>query len=235
MKNRKLLSKSLAVGVIILFFTMSVMASNESSDFTSTLNRGQSPIPVLFGTLGENGWYVSIVIITFNYDPKLVDEIQYYLHGSWHIYTGPVEVSGDGVYGIDWYWIDEEGRRHDESPIEFKIDRTPPSMEFTKKVGSDKITFTAATSDGTSLVKRVEFYVDDDLEETDNGPPYEYIWTGAGIHYVHAVSYNYAGLSIVSEKLDTTKRTRSCNFQFINNIIQRIYQIFFRIQQIYLN
>lgn len=244
MNTHKLLEKNIAVGIIVLFFAMSIIPSAEVgaiktekcayakdtySGFHMVLNADPLVYPVFYGYKGKNGWYISSVWISFVFDPDIVAEIYYAIDGEdWTLYTGQFEFSEDGEHMLEFYWFDKEGGDPIYGPVTvFKIDQTPPTIKLTKKVGTNKITFTAATTDGVSGVERVEFFLDDDLEETDYDAPYEYIWTGTGIHIVYAVGYNYAGLSIESEKLDTTSRGRSFYFQFINNFFQRIHHIIF--------
>jgi hypothetical protein len=212
------------------------MSATGVSIFSSPLNIGQEPIPNIFGIMGENFWYIGDVSISFRYDPKYVDEIYYNLNGDWHLYIDAFIVSDDGVYSIQWYWIDVEGEYYEEPSIEFKIDQTPPTINLNKKIGgNNQITFTATCNDDISNVERVEFYLDDELIFTIDEEPYKYTWTGSGVHEVYAIGYNFAGLSEQSETLDTTPRSRSYNFQILNNFFQRIYHLISWIRQINLN
>ncbi len=81
--------------------------------------------PVINGTLGWNGWYISSVEISFVYDPEEVAEIWYYYKG-WHNYTEPFIIDDEGGISVEFYCINHEG---DLSPIGFfdlKIDKTSP-------------------------------------------------------------------------------------------------------------
>lgn len=204
MNNRKLIGKSLAIGVIILFFTMATVSAVEESNFSSPSNKGDDPIPGLEGIMGENNWYISEVVVSFTYDPKIVKEIHYYTNG-WHEYNNPFSVGGDGNHIIDWYWIDEDGKSHDGSPIFFKIDMTSPTIQLTRKIQGNDVTFTANPNDATSGVAYVEFYFDDEYQQTDTSDPYEWTWTGATQHYVYAIAYDNAGNSEKSETLSTPR------------------------------
>ena len=142
------------------------------------------------------------------------------------------------IYFIEWYWIDKGDTRHNELPIVFKIDQSKPTINIDKQIGlNNKVTFTVTCNDDVSDVERVEFYLDDDLIATDTEKPYEYVWTPdeSGAHDVYAVGYNFAGLSEVSETLDTKEKSRSLIFPFLNNFFQRIYYLVYLIQQIVLN
>ena len=230
------MNKILVAGVIVLFLTMATVTATDSSNKTIPLNRNDDPVPYIEGILGENDWYISDVVISFSFDPKIVKEIHYKLGGNWHEYSNPFTVDDDGEYVIDWYWIDEDGKTHNGFPIIiFKLDQTAPTIQLSKKVNDDKITFTATCNDPMSGVERVEFYIDDDLVDTISGGPYQYVWDGIGIHTVHAVGYNNAGLSKESNSHDTTHRSRVYNYQFFNILLQKLYQVVSWIQQIKLN
>ena len=41
---------------------------------------------------------------------------------------------------------------------------------------------------------RVEFYLDDELQETLTSAPYEWIWEGTENHLVKAIVYDYADI-----------------------------------------
>jgi len=236
MNTHKFVEKRLAVGIIVLFFVMSFIPSAEAvviktgknmlvehtiSEFYLPLNKGPEPIPFIEGIMGENNWYVSEVIITFNYDPERVQEIQYYLDGDWHLYTEEgIHMEDDGVYNVPWFWVDELGEPHNGWPIDLTIDQTPPSITLTKKSGlNDKVTFTADVNDPTSGVERVEFYLDNELQETLTSGPYQWVWTGTTSHSVYAIAYDYAGHSKKSDTLNTPY-----NFVFSNSVIYNLLQ-----------
>ena len=168
--------------------------------------------------------------------PKLVEEIGYFINGGWHEYTGdPFLVSGEGEYLIPWYWIDEDGIRHDMFPIVFQIDKTPPTIQITKNIEEIyDVRFNATCSDSISDIEFVEFYLDDELVLTISEEPYTYLWEGSGKHLVYAIAYNFAGLTEQSETLDTTPRSRSYNFPLLSMFLQRLSNFVLLIQQIYL-
>jgi len=219
MDKSNALKKVLIVEIIVLFLAISFIPSTAASEaktgdmpvehtmsksFTS-LGRGNGPAPAVFGTMGENGWYISYVTVAFAYNPEEVLEIHYSINGgTWQQYYDEFTVSEDGTYNIEWYWIDREGKRHDEPDFRFKIDQTPPTIELKKKSGSgDQVTFTATVNDPTSGVERVEFYLDDELQDTVYEEPYQWTWTGTTSHSVYAIVYDYAGHSEKSETLST--------------------------------
>ena len=98
---------------------------------------------------------------------------------------------------------------------------TSPTIQLTRKIQGNDVTFTANPSDATSGVNRVEFYLDDEYQQTDTNDPYQYTWTGASKHFVYAIAYDNAGNFEQSETLSTTPRSRIINFP----ILQYIWQL----------
>lgn len=248
-KNRKmyknsLLKKGSVLAITILFIGLSAIptagnivtekntyAEKTSEDIhriSNTLNI-QKPSFFIIGTMGENDWYISCVQILFSYEPEEVKEIWYRIGGgNWQKYLDePIEICDDGIHSIPWYWVDYQENEHYEPPVFFKLDQTPPDIELTKKFGlNDKVTFTANCEDDASEVECVEFYLDDDLQETFTEAPYQWTWTGTEEHMVYAIGYNYAGLS---EKSNTLSTPYSFSYYswFINLVFQIIYHIIF--------
>jgi hypothetical protein len=227
MDSRKILNKFFIIGLLV-FLLINTSSLGLNQDIAPENNR-QRPISTIFGKIGDNGWYVTIVTITFEYDPKIVMEIQYYLDDSWHVYTGPIQIAKDGIYSIGWFWKDFDNHIYYELPIIFKIDQTPPTMKLTKKSsGKTNVIFTAATTDTTSEIERVEFYLDDVLIQTDTTSPYQYTWTGEQKQFVYAISYNYAGLLVKSDNLSTTPRSHSRTHNLMDIVFVLMQKIFFR-------
>ena len=179
--------KVLVVGIIVLFLGMSVTSSlgiSNSIDDTTP--------PVTTHTLdppepnGNNGWYVSDVTVTLNATDDIsgVKEIKYQMN------DGPVEtIPGDyGTFIIHWdsalhtirYWaIDNVGNTETQNYFQLKMDQTPPVLTICYEViggnwfyGWDLL-LSAEAADATSGIERVEYYLNDVLQE---------IFTGPGIH-----------------------------------------------------
>lgn len=153
---------------------------------------------------GDNGWYVSDVTITLEAtdDMSGVDFIKYLLDdGDWLTYTGPFTVESDDYHRITYYAVDKAGNVEQPSEvIRFGIDQTPPTIEVTweayKEDGTWYILFTVTCSDATSGVDRVEFYINDVLEYTDNTGPYEWILMYSGWPWTYKfIVFDMAGNS----------------------------------------
>jgi hypothetical protein len=140
--------------------------------------------PVLNGTLGDNGWYVSNVTVSFVYDPEKVATVYYILDGAEStMYTMPFEVCEDEEHYICWYYIDYYGNYSGAECKNFKIDQTPPELNITWYVFKEKdgwdtpwfVKFTALCNDNTSGMDRVEFGIKFVTQNIDYDFPYE--WT----------------------------------------------------------
>jgi hypothetical protein len=138
--------------------------------------------PVLNGTLGDNGWYVSNVTVSFVYDPEKVAAVYYILDGAEPtMYTELFEVCEDKEHYICWYYIDYYGNYSGAECINFKIDQTPPELnltwhEFEKEDDYDRfIKFIIPCNDKTSSIDRVEFGIEFETQYMDYEFPYEWI------------------------------------------------------------
>jgi hypothetical protein len=201
--------------------------SVDAYKLTNILNR-DPPVPKFTGNSGENNWFIGCVSIVFIYDPGLVQEIWYRIdQGNYKKYLDqPFEYCEDGIHTLHWYWINLEGENIIGNPYIFKIDQTPPTIELTKKMGlNNKVTFTANCEDDASGIEYVEFYLDDELQETIYTTPYKWEWIGTEPHMVYAIGYNFAGFSEKSNTL-STPRSLSSNFLFANKVFQILYHIF---------
>jgi len=222
MSSYKQLLKILLIGFLVFFMVDTTLSSGLTQDVAPGGNR-QDPTVTVYGQLGKNNWFVSEVTIIFEYNPEK-EEIQYFLDGVWHVYYEPFYVQDDGTYQIPWLWIDSENQTHYVGPIEFKIDTTSPIVQLTKKsVSKTEDSFTATASDSISQVEYVEFYLDDELQETVNTAPYQYTWTGYEVQTVYAVAYDYAGLSEKSNTLTTPRAF------FVNHYIMQRFFVLLRI------
>ena len=139
---------------------------------------------------GWNGWYVSCVNVTVSASDEGsgVKEIRYtVLGGLEEIINGDnvtFMVCEDGENLIEYWAVDWVGNV--ESPKNFltiNIDRTPPEVGFTYEIiGGNpwqgwEVELTATAVDAVSGICRVEFYFNDELQETVDGSGPEYVWT----------------------------------------------------------
>jgi len=167
---------------------------------------------------GLNGWYVSDLTVTLNAtdDMSGVKEIIYYVNGgAWHVIpgsNGKFVLTQDGNDITIRYWaIDNAGNVEPKNTIMplIDMDQTPPAFtaeDFTYEVvggnqwqGWDCL-FTANATDAMSDMNRVEFYVNDVLQETINGSGPTYQWEfryPTDLHIsIYATAFDNAGNSI---------------------------------------
>jgi len=180
---------------------------------------------------GLNGWYISDVEITLTAaDPSIgcdsdgsgVQEIKYQVDGgavqTLPGDTGVFTVTTDSTMHTIKYWsIDNVGNTESQKTIQFKQDQTPPEIDFTYEWSGDKkpftFTFNATATDATSLMQRVDIYLNGELEETIVGPGPYYVWV---IEYVplpkaifRAIAYDFAGLNAYDDVIDPQKSKNS--------------------------
>jgi len=148
----------------------------------------------VYGTMGENEWYISPVDIMLFASDELsgVAESWYKLDGDWTEYTGSFTVTDDGEYTLGYYSVDNAGNEEAVNEISFKIDQTAPTINLTvENIGLIKWLLTATVSDETSGVAKVEFYLDGELLGEVTDAPYEWECSERGT--AHAIVYDNAG------------------------------------------
>jgi hypothetical protein len=159
------------------------------------------PVTTVFfnGTVGNNNWYVSSVLVSLIATDSQSDVLSTHYKiddGSWTTYTAPFIISDDADHIISYYSIDLIGNEETPKTANLRIDQTKPSLSLTKQqIDLLTIKFIASASDATSGIDRVEFTIDGQLQYSDTQSPYEWIWTGLGNYTVVATAYDIAGNS----------------------------------------
>jgi len=172
--------------------------TNTTSDFVLTL-LDEYCYPVVSGTRGRNGWYISPVNVRFVYDPDVVETIFYKINaGQWVHYTEPFTIYEQGAIAFSWYYINYSGEQHENNTALINIDYTPPMILGIHQRIDDKIIITAIPQENTSGIDRVEFYFNGVLKYIAYAPgPYQ--WTLSPIPHINAtvkaVAYDKAGNS----------------------------------------
>ena len=191
MEKYPLLRKGLVCGIIVLFLGMGIIpivgslsVEKEQSVITKSCFDGI----IINGTIGENGWYVSNVTVTFvggDYTFFRIDD------GNWTVYTVPFVISTDGEHIIgatsDFVHINN---------VTIKIDQTPPYWEGVgfEKIGHNKYKIYANVSDATSGTNKVDFYLNWYLIYTGYEEPYEWFYKGPSFLSA-SVAFDNAGNS----------------------------------------
>ncbi len=121
-----------------------------------------APITMLTitGEEGRKGWYTSNVTIDLSADDghSGIDEIRYrFFENRWEIYSGEIELSGEGEFILGYYSRDICGNDEEQRIAVFAMDHTPPDTNLLVegKEGMegwfvDSVIFTLKGSDATS-------------------------------------------------------------------------------------
>ncbi|PNX47927.1 MAG: hypothetical protein BV459_03415 [Thermoplasmata archaeon M11B2D] len=165
---------------------------------------------VLSGTAGQNGWYLSSVTVTLTAtdppedrnigdgglkEPSGVNNTYYKVDsGSFTKYTTPFVISAEGIHTVVYYSDDYAGNVETPKSVSIKIDKTKPSLSFTKEqIDYFTVKFMVDATDTMSGMDRVEFALDGSVRFSDTQPPYEWTWMGIGDHTVTITAYDTAG------------------------------------------
>jgi len=203
MQKKLLFRKGLAFAIVVLFVGIGIIpkvSSVPTEKYSQTLGVGNELYSImkgesqginitLNGTMGNDGWYVSDVIISFTVDNINVSSIEYKLdNGSWQTYTVPeiIRVLEDGYHSFRLMVIYTDGNIEYTKPVYFKIDQTKPrpALCYTYRRnpwhGWD-IIYTVSAIDSMSGMNRVEFYKWNanntyELREIITGPGPIYTW-----------------------------------------------------------
>jgi hypothetical protein len=167
---------------------------------------------------GENGWYASDVTIKLTAtDPTVaeissgVTKIEYQIDGgAWQTYTGTAgfKLTTDGKHTVKYKATDKVGNMEAEKTItqNLWLDKTKPTILMTYNVtGGNAIqgwnlTFYVTASDATSGLDRCEFYFNELLQTTVDGPgpeyTFSYVFTVLPHVIVKAIVYDVTGNNI---------------------------------------
>ena len=193
------MKKYLAVVVIFLFISVSVISStgmvfNDDTTPPVTTHALDPPEPN-----GDNGWYISNVIVTLNATDDMSGVNATYFrinNGTWETYTESFVIQTDGYYTIEYYSVDNTGNEEEVKSASLLIDQTVPKMQYLSWEFDDlDIVITEVSKDAMSGMDRVEFYYDDVLQETvvGPGPNYSRVAAHPDLFLIEAVGYDKAG------------------------------------------
>ena len=210
----------------------------EEKQNENLMQTNDGPTFVLYGTK-VNGWYISCVTIQFNWNPDICKEIYVQLAGGgFKLYSSPIETCLDGRVTFNWKWVDMDDNEYGpytENPI--KIDKTPPTITIDREILSEtQMKFTANPADiGGSGIEKVEVYEDEDFRDYFTEEPYEYVWTGSGIHIIKVIAYDNVGHT-ASAEADTERKGRSHSYRAIilSKPLQDLLNILIWSQKIFL-
>ena len=234
--------KGLVLGIIVLFLGVSVtptigISNNEDTTPPVTSISFNPEFPT-----GLNDWYITPVTITLvaTDDMSGVNTTYYSINSeSWEIYNNPFILTEDSLYHIIYFSIDNAGNMEFPKLATVKVDQTPPFVSLTYElVGGNplqgwELVFTAVAVDQTSGMERVEFDINDVLQDTIIGPGPIYQWIlkywSSGVHVIKAEAFEQSGLNAFAEVTPEIIFERFVNrFPLLRLILQPIINIMSR-------
>jgi len=238
----------LILGIIFLLFGISInpivgsipkvkKSVNEELQYTSI--SGDSDISLItvkvVGEMGLNDWYVSDIGFNFTYESDDISLIKYRIDDCPILdYIEPffITENGEHIY-FEWYAVDNDGNYSEVyGPFIFNLDQTEPYIELNYEIiGGNPIEgwtleFNATVNDWMSGIDCVEFFMNNELQDTDYEGPY-YTWQrkfyGGLKVSIKATAYDNAGNSatdeIVQPKNDDILELSTNNFDIKKRII----------------
>ncbi|MBC7128535.1 MAG: choice-of-anchor J domain-containing protein [Thermoplasmatales archaeon] len=191
---------------------------NDTKEVTiSTVNLPPVTTCSCVGSMGENGWYVGPVTIYLSAtDPQEVRATYYRINGgAWQTYTGPVSVSTEGLYKVEYYSVDTFGSTEEIKSCSFGI---ATSMPITECIISGLLGDNGWYKSDVQITLKANAYicgVKATYYRIDGGAWQEYTGTftysGEGNHIIEYYSISNAGIvetpKSTSFKIDKTSPT----------------------------
>ena len=174
MVKKPLIGVSICAVVLLVLGSLSNVGGIEN---VKGCDCGDPPCwPELSGIMGDNNWYVSIVVVTFK---GTLNYTSYRINGSnWINYEVPFTLISQGIHLLEWTC---DSNMSNISSIEIKIDWYPPilsNMTY-KWIGLFKCQYNINASDEFSGVNYVEF----PFGPIDTEPPYQAIRKGGRLYW----------------------------------------------------
>ncbi len=156
-------------------------------------------VKFLSGTLGNNDWYASDVIVTLSGSDAVSDlaSVQYSFDDTtWYTYSTPFSIGSDGITTLYHKASDIAGNEFVLPPQQIKIDKTPPMTTdsligtFSNGWYTSDVTITLDAFDATSGVENIFYKVDNGVEQIYLAP---FLVSGDGPHTIEFWSTDNAG------------------------------------------
>ena len=176
--NKKILLESILAVALILLVSFSNVVGYNATQTNFVFEKDDDYRCWINGTIGDNGWYVSEVTITFIWNPDVISAIYWKIDGSqYELYTEPIIIGDDGEHIFEFYVVDIYGNSSVPIDCEFGIDKIAPDIDILWD--NDNLLIITDTFDVTSGVAKVEFYVNDNFVGEDYNAPWEWYYPDA--------------------------------------------------------
>jgi hypothetical protein len=222
--------KYVAVGIMLLFVGMGTISSTAHAreNVVPSLKNNGVLIDVskqddvnwtINGTMGDNGWYISPILVACTYDDELIAAIYYDYGEGWQMYTEQFIIDLEGQITLTWYAVDYQGNAGAQETLPpFKIDDTSPVVELhIERTGLTRWLISVDGSDKISGIVLIEVYWDNLLIGNITTAPYKFEFSGYGNHTVKVIGYDAAGNN-ESDSGYTTKSNSCIQSQAISTL-----------------
>jgi len=192
---------------------------------------------------GWNSWYVSCVNVTFNASDEGsgVKEIRYTISGGAEGVisgnNGTIMLCEDGEdIQVEYWAVDFVGNVEiPKNSITISIDRTKPEVSLTYEIiGGNwwqgwEFEFAVTATDAMSGICLVEWYINDELQWSDEGPGPIYIWSIRywpipGSSYIKVIVYDCAGNN-ASDTINGSDLKTFYRSNFQNHFSQYVWRL----------
>jgi hypothetical protein len=120
--------------------------------------------PVLYGTMGSNGWYMgdslNVWFTPVDYVSQIASTTYRIDNGTWQTFAGSFPIYKEGQTVIDYYSTDIAGNVESPESVSFKYDSSQPTIAITHPLSDSKISKDSVTIEwsGADYVSEIDHY-----------------------------------------------------------------------------
>jgi len=148
------------------------------------------------------------------------------------VYTSPLIIESDGYHRITYYAVDKAGNVEEPGEVvRFKLDKTKPviTMNYTWYGNAFQgygFIFNVTANDAMSGMEKVEFYVNDVLQEIITGAGPYYVWELRYLPpcdlYIKGIAYDKAGNNNFKEIKNPTNYENHQNQSHSQTVLKQV-------------